>query len=362
MNILHFCSYFCGSKVYENLFLSLKKISINSDVYIPIKKGVYYEEQENHFFVSSLSTYTRVLYFYKLFLIYNLIYKYSSKFKKNDLVHAHTLYSDGVAAYIYAKKNQLDLIVTIRTTDVGFGFKYYIHYKWLARKALAYAKKVVFVAPAHKTKFQRYFGHAFDSKLVVIPNGVDKYYLNNTVLSRRNNIRHNIALYVGAINKNKNIQASITAFFNISTNSNDKFKIVGGTYKEYVDTYGELPHYLKGRVIFLGKLPKELVLEEMRTSTLFIMVSHNETFGLVYIEAISQCLPLVYTEGQGIDGYFENGEFGYCSSSNNIDSISEAILKTITNFPDGLVFAEENPIKRFSWESIANIYKEKVYK
>ena len=41
------------------------------------------------------------------------------------------------------------------------------------------------------------------------------------------------------------------------------------------------------------------------------MPSFPETFGLVYVEAMSQGLPIIYTKGQGIDGYFEDGKVGY---------------------------------------------------
>ncbi|MDB2356082.1 glycosyltransferase family 4 protein [Pseudoalteromonas sp.] len=277
-------------------------------------------------------------------------------------MHAHTLYSDGIAAYFYAKKNKVDLVITLRTTDIALGFKFYFHYKWLAKKALTYAKKIVFVAPAHKVKFQQYFGHCYDNKIIVIPNGIDKFYLENKLTSVVHKNKNHVALYVGTVNKNKNLKASIIAFFNVSVNSDDEFRVVGGTYKEYVDIYGELPVNLIHRVNFLGKLSKEQVLEQMRASTLFIMVSHSETFGLVYIEAISQCLPIVYTLGQGVDGYFNDGEFGYRANSNEIDSISQAISKTTSDFPHGLGPFVENPANNFSWESIATIYKEQVYK
>lgn len=364
MKLIHFCSYFHGSKVYLNLFTYLKKISVTSIVFIPTKMElVEVDTQDELYFAKCLGKLTRFFYFYKLLRINKAaIRQLSSLPNTENLVHAHTLYADGVPAYCYARKYNAPLVITIRTTDVALGFKYYFHYKWLARKALAYAKKIVFVSPAHKVKFQHYFGHYYDKKLIVIPNGIDKFYLDNKLTSVLHKNKNHVALYVGTINKNKNLKASITAFFNINTNSEDEFRVVGGTYKEYVDIYGELPDNLVHKVIFLGTLPKEKVLEQMRASTIFIMVSHSETFGLVYVEAISQCLPIVYTQGQGVDGYFKDGEFGYRANSHDIDSISQAILKTISDFPYGLGPFVENPANNFSWESIANIYKEQVYK
>ena len=138
--------------------------------------------------------------------------------------------------------------------------------------------------------------------------------------------------------------------------------IVGGTYQEYVDVYGLLSPELMSSVTFLGVLSKTEIIDLMHMTSFFIMVSHSETFGLVYIEAISQCLPIIYTKGQGVDGYFKDGEVGYKADSRDIDSIALAIKKVQSVFPFGLGPFIENPVKKFDWKRIANIYKEKVYK
>jgi glycosyltransferase involved in cell wall biosynthesis len=58
-------------------------------------------------------------------------------------------------------------------------------------------------------------------------------------------------------------------------------------------------------------MPKEKLLNNYRNSDIFIMPSYNETFGLVYIEAMSQGLPIIYTQNEGVDGYFKEGSVGY---------------------------------------------------
>ena len=51
------------------------------------------------------------------------------------------------------------------------------------------------------------------------------------------------------------------------------------------------------------------------------MPSIHETFGLVYAEAISQGLPVIYSRGQGFDGRFVNGEIGYAVNALSVDEI-----------------------------------------
>lgn len=42
-----------------------------------------------------------------------------------------------------------------------------------------------------------------------------------------------------------------------------------------------------------------------------LVPSGAETFGMVYLEAMSQGVPVLYTRGQGFDGQFPEGEVGY---------------------------------------------------
>jgi glycosyltransferase involved in cell wall biosynthesis len=42
-----------------------------------------------------------------------------------------------------------------------------------------------------------------------------------------------------------------------------------------------------------------------------LVPSHAETFGMVYLEAMSQGVPVLYTRGQGFDGQFEEGKAGF---------------------------------------------------
>lgn len=57
-------------------------------------------------------------------------------------------------------------------------------------------------------------------------------------------------------------------------------------------------------------------------SDIFVMVSHSETFGLVYIEALSQGLPILYTRGQGIDGTLKE-KIGEAADSYDENSIKK---------------------------------------
>tara|TARA_R110001606_G_scaffold195473_2_gene343126 strand:+ start:9214 stop:10269 length:1056 start_codon:yes stop_codon:yes gene_type:complete len=351
--------------VYFELFNSIAN-TCDQHVYVPVRSDEHLSTRQvsgvEFYFIKNLNIFTRFFFLLKFMLVVRAALE---KYPKNniDIIHAHTLYADGIPAFIFSKVRRKKLIIAIRNTDVNLGFKYYRHYKWLARSALTYSSKIIFISPAHKVRFQDYFGHCFDDKLFVIPNGIDGFYINNAKQCKVGGSEKKIALHVAAIDKNKNLKKTILAFF-IAAKKHEhaEFRVAGGTYTEYQNVFGDLPEHLKDKVVFLGKLDKEQLVEHMSQSSVFIMASLKETFGLVYVEAISQCLPIVYTCGQGVDGYFNDGQYGFKADSHSIESISTAIKNTLNKFPNGLGPFENNPAINFSWDKIAKTYKERVYK
>ena len=98
---------------------------------------------------------------------------------------------------------------------------------------------------------------------------------------------------------------------------------------------------------------KEELIEFYRSSDIFVLTSHKETFGLVYPEAMSQGLPVIYTRGQGFDGHFDEGKVGYAVSDNDPDELAEVIL-SITNNYSKLSNNAFELVDKFNWNTIAD--------
>ena len=104
------------------------------------------------------------------------------------------------------------------------------------------------------------------------------------------------------------------------------------------------------------KKPLEII-EEMRQSDAFIMVSSPETFGLVYVEALTQKLPIIYANNEGFDGFYKDGYVGYPAIAGSVDDIAIKIEQLISNYD----IMQQN-ISRlnldsdFNWEHIALKY------
>ena len=100
---------------------------------------------------------------------------------------------------------------------------------------------------------------------------------------------------------------------------------------------------------------KDILQKLYKDNSLFAMPSIHETFGLVYVEALSQGLSVLYTKNEGIDGLFEE-TVGESVNPNSTESIREALRKLLTH-PEEYQTLPEERFQTFQWESIARTYQ-----
>ena len=88
---------------------------------------------------------------------------------------------------------------------------------------------------------------------------------------------------------------------------------------------------ISDRVTFTGQLPNEEVFARMRASSFFVMASHPEGFGIVYLEAMAAGCLTVGTEGQGVADIIDSGKNGYLVSADDPEKIAEIIDHSLEN-------------------------------
>lgn len=108
---------------------------------------------------------------------------------------------------------------------------------------------------------------------------------------------------------------------------------------------------------YKGILKRKNLIKEFRKADIFILPSKPETFGLVYAEAMTQALPVIYTRRQGFDGQFERGLVGYDVDSESEEEIIHAITNILNNYEEISNNALKNSYK-FKWDHIVNKYLE----
>jgi len=80
-------------------------------------------------------------------------------------------------------------------------------------------------------------------------------------------------------------------------------------------------------VKLLGEKPKVEVLENLRISDVFALVSSPETLGLAYLEALAKGCIVIGTKDEGIDGVIIDGVNGFLCKPKDVEMLHKVIKK-----------------------------------
>ena len=358
MRILQIANGYCDSKLYSLLFAKLESVGIDSRVFVPVKIGAAVPPDEKVDIVPCFSQVDRLSFYTKQ---RKLLREIDARHYLEDgvsVVHAHTLFSAGYTAQRLHREYGLPYIVAVRNTDVNVFFKYMVHLRRVGVRIMQDAHRVVFLSPAYReqvlnTYVPKALQQAIRQKSVVIPNGIDDYFLKNRPQLRKAAAKPLNLLYAGDLDTNKNLELTIQAVRLLREQGVEvTFTVVGQILEEKYRKLIEETHF----ITYYPRCDKEGVLEHLRQSDIFVMPSHAETFGLVYAEAMSQGVPVLYTRGQGFDGQFPEGTVGYAVSDTDPAELAEKILQITAEYPNLSEGCLAN-VQRFDWHRIAEEYK-----
>lgn len=282
-----------------------------------------------------------------------------------DLIHAHMAFPDGYAGMLISMEYNKPLIVTIRGTDIDYNAKNNIRcFKSMIR---VFNKASQIISPS--IQLSNKLKYNFNIIPININNGIDPkeiYCGKSKLYQKYRNCR--ILLSVSRLLKSKGIDYNLYAIKKLIT----KYKriiylIVGdGSQCKYLKNLIRDLDLVKN-VEFIGHLSHEKVMEYMSICEIFSMPSWQETFGLVYAEAMAHGKPIVGCEGQGIDGIVKNGETGILAKPKDVDSLVEALNYLLSNPNKAKSMGERARklvLENYTWEKNAektiNIYKEAI--
>jgi len=182
---------------------------------------------------------------------------------------------------------------------------------------------------SHKDLF-RYYGME-EERIFLMPMMVDnsRFYCINKVFPTPF-----VFLYVGRIEKHKNVEGLIKQFnFNFS-DKDAVLKIVGdGEEREYLAN-----KYASEKVIFIGKKFNQPLVDEFLSASCFVCPSKFEPWGLVVNEALSSGLPVIATKEVGASfDLIKEKETGFIAENNT--EIGEKMLQ---------LFEDDSLLKKYS--------------
>jgi len=244
---------------------------------------------------------------------------------------------------IFANKLGLNfpLIAGVHVSDIEVLTNpiYSFYFKEELKKAYKNAKKIACRSEVLKKKFLELFPE-YEYKTFVAYSGINPEIVTKRAWQVKD--RYKVLTCANLI-KRKNIDKLIMACEKV----NDIDLTVIGDGKEL-----KRLHKLSKKTKFLGHLEHNLVLEEMKKSDIFVLPSVNETFGMVYLEAMATGCITVCLKNDGIDGIIQDGVNGYLCK---LDNICEVICRIINSY-------NQNQILENSYSTILNYTNEKACK
>lgn len=360
MKVLQISTDYFDTSVYKNLFSSLQdKVTLrilvksNNDSNIT---NISSKSPRNLFPLLNIES--------RLFGIQINGFKIAKHIHSNrlftdcTLIHSHYLLIDGFIAYLLSKKMKVKYVVSIRATCIlSLVRKAAFHNYFTSCLVLYNAESIYFQSSKSLnvllSNLPSFLRKSVFKKSLIIPNGIDDFWHVNLNQKKSLSIKSELQIVtVASIEENKNQLTVALAIEELNKMGyNFKYNIIGKVLDS--DYYSKINHFKF--VNYLGSLDRNELLNVYRSSDIFIMISHKETFGLVYAEALSQGLPIIYSKNQGFDNQFNDGFVGFNVSSTSVIELRDSILNVLADY-DELSINAIKSVSKFNWETIGETY------
>ncbi|OFY23565.1 MAG: hypothetical protein A2W98_00380 [Bacteroidetes bacterium GWF2_33_38] len=150
--------------------------------------------------------------------------------------------------------------------------------------------------------------------------------------------------YVGELIKRKNPVVLVSAINKVYPEGNYQISYIGrGAEKVNIL---KLSNSLKTNelISFIGYIPRDEIQTVLDNTECMIMISENETFGLVYLEAMARGCLTIGSRNEGIDGVIEHGKNGFLCKSGDENELAEIIREINSLTPNNRKQISDNAI------------------
>lgn len=365
--VIHICNDYSKQALYKALFRSLSKNNINQKVYVPVRSdeeiGKYLDSSFSVVQSNILKPIDRIMFRSKIKKIKTDFIKKIKKFSSKDIVHAHFLYSDGAVALNLKKTFQMKYIVAVRNTDLNYFFKLRPDLYFLMISILNEAEKVIFLNHGYKNRLIKLLPpknkSLYDKKSLVIPNGISDEWLD--YVHKKDETSDEVRLlYVGDFTKNKNVPLLVKAFTKLKRMGIDVSLKVAGGGGDANDKVRKILSNQSDSIEYFGQIGLDELRKLYRCSDILIVPSRYETFGMVFIEALSQGCKVIFTEGEAITGLIDDDSIALGLKKISVSEIVKSIIKLSSNKENSREKCI-NVAKMFSLSKLSKQYVE-VYK
>lgn len=274
------------------------------------------------------------------FFMYLGIKKIIKEIHKNfkfEVIHAHTAIPVGFSAMLASKKYKCPFVVTIHGQDFQYTINKNDKCKKNVYRVLEEADSVITVSTKLKNVIKE---DKLREKIAVINNGInpEEYGIIDCTKSEKDYV----ILSVSSLIKTKGIDLNIKAIsILVKKYPNVKYYIVGDgeEIKNLKKLVNDLS--LNDNVVFFGRLPHSEAIKFMGKCELFSLPSWQEGFGIVYIEAMNNGVPVIGVKGQGIEDVIVHKENGFLVEPHSIEDLVTTVEYILNNKEEAIRIGEE---------------------
>lgn len=278
-----------------------------------------------------------------------------AKSKSFDVIDAHYVYPDGLAAVLLGKHFRCPVVVSARGSDINQFASFPLIRKFL-QYTLKHSNHNIAVCEALKNSMVSL--GILPEKISVVPNGVDgkKFFPleKNEARSQLGlSIAHKIVLSVGGLIPRKGFDLLIHSFSRVTKKVNDEqlFLVIVGQGPERASLkqlVAELQ--LTKQVLFAGDIPHQELYKWYSAADVFCLASSREGWPNVVLESLACGTPVVATSIWGTPEILSSPRLGLLAER-NVEAFSSALEQGIVSTWDReeiVKFAQKH-----GWEQVA---------
>lgn len=283
---------------------------------------------------------------------------------KPDIIICH-LYHSYVTFNFLKKHFNVPFVAGIHRTDALLAQN--ILYRNKIKKGLKHADVIAYRSMAIKNIFEKTIKMSAE-KSFIANSGIPEILIENAKRLLENTKKQNRTIIkiisVCRLLKLKQIDKVIIALSKLKKEGIKwKYTIIGeGPEKQRLKKL--TAHYqLEKQITFYGQMPREKVFEHLGNNDIFVMPSYNETFGLVFLEAMANGCIVIGAKMWGIDGIVKNEENGFLCDPHNQEKIYVCLKKVLSmqnQKINEIRLNSLNTVLNFSDKKMANDYLQAV--
>ncbi len=246
-----------------------------------------------------------------------------------DLVVAHKLTIEGVVAYRLWQTSGLDYVCCVRGEVEDKLFRFKPELRGLFGQVIAKAEMLLYVSAWFTKRIERTYP-GFVRQQMLLPNFANPGAIEPlpveparhrfvTVLDlgmyRRKGFHHLVVALAEARKRIPDLELDVIGWSTPTVMKRVRALVRKAGVQEAVN--------------FLGVLPHDEVLRAIPRYGAMVLPARNETFGMVYLEALLSRTPILYARDSGIDGYLGGFDVGVPVHAGDVKAIADGLCSLV---------------------------------